>query len=337
RNQLPPDRSSQRRVQRSHDRRRQQPPGVDRVVGQRVGRSDQRDDRDRRRPVVADDEAPPEAPERGNPAHASASSARRRGRSWRSRTTSAPDAATTNATTASSAASEPGQRTPAPSPAQKIPNDVRSTPTANLIVFSGTRASGARTATPTAPTRTTASAAPAAASGTLPCVLPNATTMNATSSPSSSTPLNASVKPYQSTPARSTPAAPRAPSSSWANTACSSCSALKPAARRIALRSHWSPNTSRSAPTKRRRSRSGTTVSAGPSATTTTASASSAAPRPASAERHPLATPAASTIVSASTVSTALARKADRTRSAELIRTLSPPGAPGARCSRRAL
>ena len=42
--------------------------------------------------------------------------------------------------------------------------------------------------------------APSAASGMLPCVLPNVSTMNATSRPSSSTPLNESVKPYQSRP-----------------------------------------------------------------------------------------------------------------------------------------
>ena len=44
------------------------------------------------------------------------------------------------------ATSSPGQSQPAPSAAQKIPNVVSITPTANLSVFSGTRASGARTA-----------------------------------------------------------------------------------------------------------------------------------------------------------------------------------------------
>ena len=39
-----------------------------------------------------------------------------------------------------------------------------------------------------------------------------------------------------------------------------------------------------------------------------------AAPRPASADRQPRASPAARTIVSASTISTALARNAERTR-----------------------
>ena len=54
------------------------------------------------------------------------------------------------------ATSEPGQVTPAPSPAQKTPKLVRRSPTANLIVFSGTRSSGERTAIPTRRTSTTA-------------------------------------------------------------------------------------------------------------------------------------------------------------------------------------
>src|SRR5947199_245309 len=56
------------------------------------------------------------------------------------------------------------------------------------------------------------------------------------------------------------------------------------------------------------------TVSAGPSAATMTASASTAAAIPMSEDRHPRAMPDASTMVSASTISTALARNADRTR-----------------------
>ena len=48
----------------------------------------------------------------------------------------------------SSASSSPGQSTPAPSAAQKMPKVVSSRPTANLIAFSGTRSSGARTSTP---------------------------------------------------------------------------------------------------------------------------------------------------------------------------------------------
>ena len=70
------------------------------------------------------------------------------------------------------ATSEPGHVTPAPSPAQKTPKLVRRSPTANLIVFSGTRSSGERTAIPTSRTSTTAVTAAAAARGVRPCDRP---------------------------------------------------------------------------------------------------------------------------------------------------------------------
>ena len=56
----------------------------------------------------------------------------------------------------------------------------------------------------------------------------------------------------------------------------------------------------------------GTASSAGPSAATRTASTTSAATAPWSGARQPRVTPSASTIVSASTISTALARAAPR-------------------------
>ena len=79
--------------------------------------------------------------------------------------------------------------------------------------------------------------------------------------------------------ARRAPPAPPSPASSTscANASVSSCSALKPLARRIALRSHCRPKMSRSAPTTSRSASIGTSVSAGPSAATTTASAPVAA------------------------------------------------------------
>ena len=74
---------------------------------------------------------------------------------------------------------------------------------------------------------------------------PKVTTMNATSRPSSSTPLKLTVKPYR----RSARLAGRraACRELSAKTASSSCSALNPLARRIALRSHCRPKTSSSA------------------------------------------------------------------------------------------
>ena len=100
-----------------------------------------------------------------------------------------------NAITPRIAASPAGQSAPAPSAPQKMPNEVSITPTAYLSVFSGTRASGPRTAMPAAPTITTAATAASAASPTLSWFAPNVTAMNATSRPSSSTPLKLSVNP----------------------------------------------------------------------------------------------------------------------------------------------
>src|SRR2546421_5346665 len=119
-------------------------------------------------------------------------------------------------------------------------------------------------------------------------------------------------------PAGPAPPPARASAVSRAKASCSSWSALKPLARRIALRSHCSPKTSSSAPTTRRRAEIGTSVSAGPSAAVAAARTAVAAPTPSRDERQPRVIPAASTIVSASTISTALARKAERTRKTAL-------------------
>ena len=80
------------------------------------------------------------------------------------------------------------------------------------------------------------------------------------------------------------------------------------------MRSHCSPNASSNAPTTSRSDEIGTWVKAGPSAATTAARTSDAAPTPISVERHPRTTPTASTIVRASTASTALAAKTARNR-----------------------
>ena len=72
--------------------------------------------------------------------------------------------------------------------------------------------------------------------------------------------------------ARSVAGALRAPSSSRAKIAILVVERLEPLARRIALRSHCSPNTSSSAPTRRRSASIGIAVSAGPSAPTIAAS-----------------------------------------------------------------
>src|SRR5262249_56535728 len=112
------------------------------------------------------------------------------------------DGGGTAGTITSRAASPPGQSAPAPSTPQNVPKDVSMTPTASFIQFSGTRASGALTATPVSVTSTTAATAPITAAPMLCWLAPNVSTMNTTSSPSRSTPLNAGVNEYQSPPPR---------------------------------------------------------------------------------------------------------------------------------------
>ena len=95
-------------------------------------------------------------------------------------------------TIASSARSPPGQSAPAPSAAQNIPNEQSITPTANFIVFSGTRASGARSASPRARHGEDRDRRGRRGEADMRCWLaPKVSTMKATSRPSSSTPLKA--------------------------------------------------------------------------------------------------------------------------------------------------
>src|SRR5204863_3500549 len=199
------------------DREGQDDPGRRPGRREQSGEAEREGDAHGHAPVVADDEVPPEGPQA---AHASASLRRRSAVTYPSETR------ITNASTNGRAASSPGQSTPAPSAPQKVPKVVSITPTAKASVFSGTRLSGPRTTMPAMTTSTIAATAPTIASGMLPCVLPNVSTMNATSRPSSSTPLKETVKPYQSRPARSSRGAVRASAASWAKIAVSSCSAL---------------------------------------------------------------------------------------------------------------
>src|SRR5712692_2134146 len=84
------------------------------------------------------------------------------------------------------ARSSPSQGTPRPSPVQNTPNADSMTPTVNLSVFSGTRASGRRKARPTAATSAQAASAPMLAGTRRPRPAPTAMTTNTTSSPSRS-------------------------------------------------------------------------------------------------------------------------------------------------------
>src|SRR5262249_39288981 len=160
--------------------------GIDALVDEQGGYCDCPTGAERKRQVVADHEVPPEATEAPQVGHAIA-------RSGFATRTVASEPRSRKAISASSAASSPGQCTPTPSPAQKMPNEVSRMPTANLSAFSGTRASGLRTTRPAATTSATAATAAIAARPIRCCAAPKVRTMKTTSSPSSSTPLNVSV------------------------------------------------------------------------------------------------------------------------------------------------
>src|ERR1700676_2022175 len=124
--------------------------------------------------------------------------------------------------------------------------------------------------------------------------------------------------------------------------ASSSCLALRPAALRMALRNHCSPNTSSRPPITSRRVANGTSrISGGPTTTTRAASAASATTTPSMAERQPPGRPTANTMVRASTISTALARKTAITRTRDplwvTVAVITDPwsgGQPRRRCPR---
>src|SRR5690348_15865439 len=198
-------RAAQGQAEQHDDGNGQQPPG--RHVEPREDRGGgQRDDHahgDRR--VVADDEVVPEAQEGAQRTHQctsmlSAGAGTGRAGPVPRRRIATPSRATSTVKASSTriAASEPCQCAPAPSAPQKMPKVVSSEPTANFMVFSGSRASGWRTATPAPATTRMAASAPITERPTWCRLAPKATTMNATSRPSSSTPLKDSVKAYQS-------------------------------------------------------------------------------------------------------------------------------------------
>src|SRR6185437_4732730 len=173
------DRSQDRRGKHERHEQRQDPPGGDVGVGDERGSAESDGDPGVHPPVVPDDEVPPEEAERRQAVHVAAPDCA--GLAW-PRIHLVRAAATTPRKTriTGRARSEPGQLTPRPSPAQNTPNVVRRSPTTNLIVFSGTRASGARMTRPAARTTTRASAAATTATSIRRCVPPKVTTMNAT-------------------------------------------------------------------------------------------------------------------------------------------------------------
>src|SRR6266511_3566099 len=269
-------------------------------------------------PVVSDHEVVPEAGKAAEQAHGDASSGTcgalaRPPRSRGSARTSPRLSSSHAASRPRMATVPPGQcrlwpppRTmPSPSTDQKVPKLASIRPTPYFRVFSGTRASGRWAAAPRAITATPATAAPTAATGTLPAFSPKVITMKTTSTPSRNTPLNETTNENQSRPSR-VPESAAAAAAVWeANAASSSWVASRPDERRIALRSHWRPNTSSRLPTTSCSSASGSqVVSAYPAARVKAASAATAAATPERAERQLRVAPIASTMVSASTNST---------------------------------
>src|SRR6266571_2987494 len=220
-----------------------------------------------------------------------------------------PASSTNSAAMPRIARSSPGQWSPRPSPTQNAPNAERSTPTANLSVFSGILASGRCTAQPAIATSAQAASAPRLAGTSKPPTAPTASTMKTTSSPSSTTALNAVTTAIASQPRRG--CAARSAAHPSANASASSCSAITPAARRIAFLSQRIPKSSSSTPTASCRYSIGMRASSGPKASTRSARKARPATVPASAGRHPRTVPTASTMVSASTASTREATKAE--------------------------
>ena len=194
-----------------------------------------------------------------------------------------------------------------PSAAQNVPTLVRMIPTAYFSVFSGTCASGLRMITPAIATTSIASKPPATATPMPPLVPPTAMTMNTTSRPSRNTPFRARVKPIQSVFSWSA----RRDSTVCAYARFSSCMAITPAERSTALCSQRSPNRTISVPMMSFSVSSGTRVTMSwPNIATSRASRPSAESVPRSGARQPRVRPTASTIVSASTDSTAEPRNA---------------------------
>src|SRR5258708_3575517 len=193
--------------------------------GRRTRAREQSDAEDRRRePAIVEEQPGQLVQDVHEQSHGRASAAGRR-------TTATAASATTrnSAANPTMARSSPGQGTPRPSPVQNTPKAESMTPTANLSVFSGTRASGRRTTKPAAATSAQAASAPRLAGTSRPRPAPTAMTMNATSRPSRSTALKLA------SPASQARRASWLPSSAVpaANARASSCDGLNSHARRM--------------------------------------------------------------------------------------------------------
>ena len=201
---------------------------------------------------------------------------------WPRRAAQPPDhperASATPGTITSSAASPPGHDAPAPSAPQNIPNDVSITPTKNFIVFSGTRASGARTATPAEHDDRDRDGRGRGGEADVVLARPEREHDERDLEPFEQHALERDRERVAVEP-RGRRGLARAASVSRRTPRPRRGRALRPAERSTALRSHCSPKTSSSPPTTTRSTLIGSAVSAGPSAATITARTSGAGAR----------------------------------------------------------
>src|SRR5439155_1758552 len=202
------------------------------------------------------------------------------------------------------ARSPPGQGMPNPSTIQNVPKLARRTPTVNFNVFSGTRASGRRSARAASVTTSVAPTAPRLAGRIVWLAAPAARTMKTTSTPSRRTALKLAISATRSQRREVVAVDMRSVAVVLANARCSSRRGMTPPALMTALRSQLSPNSRSSTPMTTWSKETGMVERAGPRRPTRPARTATPASVPASADLQPRTVPTASTIVAASTHST---------------------------------
>src|SRR4051794_12098045 len=200
-----PERARRQGQRQAGEQEQARPGRVERQIAQGEPAGGEPGQGQERQAAVVDEQAGEPAQRERDPAHrrhpAPIRPRRDAATAPRHKATVARAASRKPATSANADQSAPGQVTPRPSPAQKVPKPHSSTPTANFSAFSGTRASGRCSARPSSTTSRRAAKAPRLAGSSRPWpAAPTATTMNTTSMPSSVTILNAVATPIPSQP-----------------------------------------------------------------------------------------------------------------------------------------
>src|SRR5439155_139181 len=176
----------------------------------------------------------------------------------------------------------PIERNPRKS-SQSVPKLARSTATVNFNVFSGTRASGRRSARAASVTTSVAPMAPRLAGRIVWLAAPAARTMKTTSTPSRRTALKLAISATRSQRREGGAGGMRSVAVVLANARCSSRRGMTPPALMTALRSQLSPNSRSSAPMTTWSKETGMVERAGPSRPTRPARTATPASAPASA------------------------------------------------------